>query len=483
MHDEDHRRTPRDGARAGPRRLSRALLGGALLLAACADAAPDGSPHPRARGVVLFTIDTLRADRLGPYGGRAVPTPAIDRFARRAVVFDRAYSQADNTNPSVTSILTGLLPPRHGVLSQVGATNPDVLGLAVLLKTHGVATGTFVSNLCKLQDVPNSVFAEGWDTRFCGMAEGVPQREWDDAVVAEAVEWITARQRGPQPWFAWVHLMDPHGPYDPDDDRWDRASDPLRDPVEQLRYYSAWEEQRTSPPPADLARLHALYAAEVAGSDRRFGRLLDALERLDAGHEIALILSADHGEELYETWPRIGHGFSLTEGVLHVPLLVALPGGPAGRREEVVETLSITPTVLALFGLAAPYPLDGGSLFDPAAPRGPARSFTSLGAMSLRDATHRYWRRTAAEPPTRDDAPWRLEAPWFLQPECLAGYDGDAPTVPRWLTPDRPEARAACERLRVACNDTLFVTLRGAPEPTEIRDEAYLELLRQLGYL
>ena len=179
-----------------------------LLWVGCggSDGEDSGSGHPSARGVVLFTVDTLRADRLGAYGNRAFPTPNVDRLAKEALVFDMAYSQGCNTNPSVTSFLTGLLPPRHGVLTQVARMKPEVITLPVMLSAQGVATGSFVANLCELQEVSHSVFNEGWDERFCGMEDGVPQYAWDKAVVDAGMAWIKKAQGEDAPWFAWVHL-------------------------------------------------------------------------------------------------------------------------------------------------------------------------------------------------------------------------------------------------------------------------------------
>jgi len=432
--------------------------------------------------VVLFTVDTLRADRLGPWGNDAFPTPAVDRLAREGLVFEACYSQSTNTNPSFSSILTGLVPPRHGVLHQTAKMSPDVITLPMMLQAHGIRTGSFVANLCKLQDVENSVFNEGWDEKFCGMEKRVEQYLWDEAVVDAGTRWIEATQAEGEPFFAWIHLMDPHSEHRPPPDLWDYEAQPLKQKLPQIRYLTSFEELRQRPPEPVLRKLLDLYAAEVRGADRQLGRVLDFLDGLEGSDSIALIFSADHGEELYETWHRIGHGLSVTEGVLHVPLVIRAPGLEPGRVAEPVESLSLTPTVLHLLDLRPPYPLDGPSWLDAGTRLPFARSFESNICISLRDAEHRYWYRVTRRPWTRKEAPWRAEAKWFREREVLAAYPDEAPTQPSWL--DLRGGRNSELKLRFREDvKHILQTLTAVPSPEEIEDEAFLEELRDLGYL
>ncbi|RKY17622.1 MAG: hypothetical protein DRQ55_15355, partial [Planctomycetota bacterium] len=476
-------------AAAASVRLATAAL--ACIAAACSPepaTGPAGAEAPgrhtaAARSVVLFTIDTLRADRLSPYGNRAYATPAAERLSQQALVFDKAYAQGDNTNPAVTSFLTGLTPPRHGVLSQVTGTRPDVVTLPAMLSSQGVATGSFVANLCKLQDVDGSVFSEGWGERFCGMDEHTPQHAWGTACVDAGMAWIAERQAANEPFFAWIHLMDPHSEYNPRPQHWDHRGDPLRQKIPQLRYYSAFEETRRPPPADELARLNALYDAEVKGADEELMRMLDFLETLPGSDEVALLFSADHGEELYETWHRIGHGFSLTEGVLRVPLMIRAPGLAPGRVDAPVETLAITPTILDLMGVSPPYELDGRSLLAGPPERPYARSYTWPMVVSVRSADARYWLRESEVPPDREHANWRLEAPWFLRKECMASYEPSAPNAPQWVELEQLELDAPGAALRSAGRRTMQEGQEGAADLSEITDPAYLEQLIQLGYI
>jgi len=432
--------------------------------------------------VVLFTIDTLRADRIAMYRDEAPRSPSTARLAEDSLVFERAYSQACNTSPAVASFLTGLLPPRHGVLHQVAKMSDSVVTLPMMLKAEGLRTGSFVANLCKLQDVQPSVFNEGWDVRFCGMDDKKPQHEWDQAVVDAGMEFIRQAEADGVPYMAWIHLMDPHSEYDPEPQDWDHESSPVRAKIAQVQYLSSFEETFAPPPAPVLDRLNALYDAEVTGSDRQLGRLLDFLDELPGGDEIALIFSADHGEELYETWSRIGHGFSMTEGVLHVPLAIRAPGVEAGRTDALVETLSITPTILGLLGLESPYELDGETLLAEDPGVAAARSFESGLAMTLRTDDHRYWRRTVKKAPTREWVGWRLKAPWFQQAECMASFVGPWQYQPQWIALDDPEQQPVVGELRSQAG-RLMDTIRAQPPIEEIVDADYLQQLRELGYI
>ncbi|MEO0650726.1 MAG: sulfatase-like hydrolase/transferase, partial [Planctomycetota bacterium] len=143
----------------------------ALGLAACGRREAPEDPHPTARNVLLFTVDTLRADALGSYGHPDAPTPHADSLAAEGLRFDKAYSQATLTNSSLTSILTGLLPIQTGVHIQADAFAAGTLPVPLVLQAEGIATGSFIANMCKLQETESTVYHDGWDTRFCGMLD------------------------------------------------------------------------------------------------------------------------------------------------------------------------------------------------------------------------------------------------------------------------------------------------------------------------
>lgn len=487
------RRLPSSSER--PRRTAlpwSAATGIALLLAGCGDGAhdatttaPDAGPAGREgpRRVLLFTVDTLRADALGIYGRASSPSPRLDAFAQQAVVFEHAYSQATLTNPALTSMLTGLFPSQHGVHEQSAGFARGVLPVQVILQAEGVATGAFIANMCKLQDKRLTVYHDGWDERFCGMFDQPPdereQYRWDEAVVDAGLNWIEGRDGD---WFAWIHLMDPHAEHRPPPHIWDWDVSPPREKTDEYHYYGAFEERREIPPADVLANLNALYTAEVRGADEQFGRVLDFLDARDLGESTTVMFAADHGEELFETWFRYDHGFSMTEGVFHVPLVVRAPASAARRVAEPVELLQVTPTLLELFGLTLPYELPARSLLDAQPSRGCAFSFGGSVTTSVRTPTHRYWRRHTATPFTRDVAAWRTEAPWFQERDSLATYEAAQGWAPTWLDVDSEEGRARARELLTLINRHVEAQ-RSFGEGVEIDDPEHQARLQALGYL
>jgi arylsulfatase A-like enzyme len=456
---------------------ARSLL--APLVAVLAAGCAGESDRPPVSGVVLFSIDTLRVDALGPWGG-STPTPAIDRLAAEGLTFARAYTQSSHTHPAMTSVLTGLLPLRHGVRGQNGRPAPGVAPLASLLRENGYETASFVANLCRLQDEDGTVWREGWDVRGCGMDWSRDHHAWDETVVDDALAWIDGRTG---PFFTWIHLMDPHAEHRPPPDLWNREADPLLPRAKQMAELNGWEERRELPPPDQLARLRALYDAEVAGADRQLARVLAALDAREDANELALVFTSDHGEELFETWPRHGHGLSLTEGVLHVPLIVRAPGVAPGRSDALVETLQVTPTVLELTGTPAPYALDGPSLLGPDAGRDQAFSFALDLVVTLRTPDRRFWFRRTSEPVTHaaPDFPWRTDTRWFRRRRNLAAYPGPLPTTPQWLPLREPEHAAEASRLKAEMDRVLSALTPVPWEERELGPEALLEL-EAIGY-
>jgi arylsulfatase A-like enzyme len=461
------------------RRPSSALLPLAALLGAGCGPAPQG---PRVvESALLFAVDTLRADGLGTYGGRP-STPHLDRFADQALVFERAYTQATHTHPAMTSVLTGLAPMHHGVLAQNLRYRPGTVPLAEVLQAEGLETGSFVANLCKLQDYGRSVWSEGWDEQFCGEDDALEQYLWDEAVVGAAERWIEGR-RGR--FFAWVHLMDPHGEYRPPPDLWDYATRPVPDRAGQNEFYAQFSKRWELPSDAELRELADLYGAQIEGVDRLFGRMIEFLRARGLLERCAVVFVSDHGEELFETWPKAAHGLSLTEGVLHVPLMIAAPGVAAGRSPLLVETLQVTPTLLELLGIEAPLPLDGPSLLAPEPSRGWAGSYEG-DRVTVRRDLRRWWARSPLlrEPRSireyRTEQPYVERAPWYAAEELLAEYE-PGQNQPRWLEIDGRLRRLVRAAFKEPFEE--FVRSSAAAEPDdEIVDPALGEQLERLGY-
>lgn len=281
-----------------------------------------------APNIILITVDTLRADRLGCYGSKTVATPAMDGLARDGVLFERALAQVPLTFPSHAAIFTGTYPAYTGVQDFTSPPlGPEFRTLAQSLKANGYATGAVVSSFVLDRSWGVARGFDFYDDAFSGtsflekdlaLVERPAKQSVDNAIA-----WLArTRQR---PFFLWLHLYDPHSPYSP--------PEPFR-------------SQYQGRP----------YDGEVAYTDAQVGRLLEWLKarRLYAGTLIVLV--SDHGESLGEHGEK-EHGFFIYHSTTHVPLILKpAAGSPVrpGRRTEPVETIALAPTLLQMAGLRDP---------------------------------------------------------------------------------------------------------------------------------
>lgn len=325
-------------------------------------AVPRQGPPPRP-DVIVYMIDTLRADHLGIYGYPRPTSPEIDRFAADATLFLDAQAQTSWTRTAVVSLFTGLLPQVHGVNRRDDALSAEVDTLAELLSTAGYETLGFYTN-------GNVDAAFGLDQGFDHYQYLRESRErWSfhqlsDTVNEWAFEWLDAlAPRGErEPFLLYLHATDPHAPYTPPDDLYRQFAAGVereRGYVDEVHDISAG---RREAPPGTAEAWRDLYDGEIAFVDRHFGRLLDRLRALDLYESTLVVLLSDHGEEFGEHggWE---HGKTLYGEQLRVPLLIKLPEGQgAGRRvSSRANQIDVLPTVLDYLRIAPPV-LDGRSL-------------------------------------------------------------------------------------------------------------------------
>jgi len=326
----------------GHRRLGVVLLavGGVLVLLAAGavllrpEGTAGGGPAPLPGGsILLVTLDTTRADHLGCYGAAGDVTPAIDALARRGVVFVRAQSTSPITLPAHASLLTGLYPFRHGVRNNgMFALPRDTATLATLLGARGYRTGAFVSAsvLTRRYGLDRGFEVYGDDLSKGSQAQRsmVPARR-GEVTVAEAVAWLEGLPAD-APFFCWVHLYDPHAPYDPPE---------------------AFRRRFPTNP----------YRGEIAYADAMVSRLVEAIERLGRGGATAIAVVGDHGEALGEHGEQT-HALLLHQATLHVPFVLAAPGLPAGASVAApVSGIDLLPTLLEVVGAPAAPGVDGRS--------------------------------------------------------------------------------------------------------------------------
>lgn len=317
----------------------------------------------QARNVVVLLIDTLRASKLPIYNPQTrVKTPALDAFASEGTVFERSQTPENWTKPAVASVLTSLHPATHGTKEDASKLPRSALMLSEVYKKAGFKTGSFIAN----GYVSNAFgFDQGWDhyTNY------IRERKNTNAsnVFGEAAAWIE-KNKG-QRFFAYIQTIDPHVPYDPPDKylkMYDPA--PYNGKVQNRRTHLMLDDAKKNPKKyaftkRDKQRIEALHDGEISYHDEHFGKFLAKLDALGLSDDTIVVITSDHGEEFQEhgSW---GHGHSVYQELLGVPLLFRWPGAiPAGERVgPVVSTMDIAPTVLEATGVPIPKEFEGHSL-------------------------------------------------------------------------------------------------------------------------
>ena len=315
-------------------KVLRALIGLSVLFNLCAASSVPAKPLPP--DIFLITIDTLRADHVHCYGYANVMTPALDALAKDGVRFTQAFTPSPITNTSHASILTGLLPSSHGVTDfgvPLSTAHPTV---AELLKAQGYRTAAFIGAV--ILDSKN--LAPGFDRGF-DFYDNFPEHpstksRWGRVerrgmvVAGRAEDWLSKHPAGPH--FMWIHLYDPHDPYEP-------------------------------PPPYSQIYKDHLYDGEIAYADSALAHFIAYLKKTGKYGNSVILVVGDHGEGLGEHHEDT-HGIFLYDSTTHVPLIVKLPLEPSAGTviTAQVRTLDIMPTLLELAGVPAPQKSDGESL-------------------------------------------------------------------------------------------------------------------------
>jgi arylsulfatase A-like enzyme/Flp pilus assembly protein TadD len=273
--------------------------------------------------VVLVTIDTLRADRVGCYGYAAAETPHLDQLAKRGVLFENAISQVPLTPPSHASMFTGVNPPVHQVRDvggfTLGATHKT---LARVLGEQGWATAAFVGSVVLKKSVGLQQGFQTYDDRIPEPEEEGPARGHADRPAGEVVDlaigWLKSQDRK-TPIFLWVHLYDPHAPFTP-------------------------------PSPFKESFRQRLYDGEIAYTDHELGRLLKVMEERELLNNSLVAVLSDHGESLGEHG-EFSHGVFLYDATIRIPWILAGPGVPQGKRvPDQARTIDLLPTIVELLG-------------------------------------------------------------------------------------------------------------------------------------
>ncbi len=351
-----------------------------------------GSKAPR--NLLLVTIDTLRADHLGSFGYAEAQTPRLDALARGGLRFARATTVMPLTLPAHSSLMTGTFPAWHGVRDNGGFyLADDQVTLAETLRDRGYRTGGFVSSfvLDHRWGISQGFerYFDDFDLDKFGDAPGmdVIQRPGSETV-DQALSWIGGEPD--KPFFAWVHLYDPHTPYE--------APEPFRSRFPRT--------------------MVGAYDAEIASSDSQVGRLLDALQSAGRLDDTLVIVTGDHGEMLGEHGEQ-SHGFFIYDAATHIPVIVSGPGVPVREVPDQIRIVDLMPTALELLRVAGPKATQGVSLLPLA--RGerlgliaqseswyPRYHYGWSELLSVQDERHQYIRAPRPELYDLEDDPREL---------------------------------------------------------------------------
>jgi arylsulfatase A-like enzyme len=305
---------------------------------------------------VLITIDALRADHLGVYGYARPTSPSIDAFARESVVIEDAIAQAPYTKASIASLMTGLYPTAHKTYTvsstvadamdgdveslprMTDVLPPSVTTLAEALKARGYETAAFTTNPFLLSTFG---FAQGFDRfEFIGGDEFAHAEQ----VLCRAVQII---ENHTKPLFLWVHLMEPHSPYTPDEKF--RLELPPLAPARPIPRDLNVPPYLALHPSRDARYYESLYDAEIRTVDAALGSFFDTLRARPAWRKTAIVLTADHGEEFLEHG-GLEHNTTLYDELIRVPLIMRIPGFAPRHVEAQAQLIDVLPTLGALAG-------------------------------------------------------------------------------------------------------------------------------------
>jgi len=416
----------------------------ALLASGCAG----GAPREQPTNVLLITLDTVRADRLGAYGYQGSQTPAIDRLAAEGIRFEHAIAPAPTTLPSHASLFTGLAPPSHGVRDNAANGLADSAStLAEMFHGAGYATGAFVGayvldagrGLAQGFDVYNGVAVSGVSPTSLQEAE-----RRGDFVVEAALPWLREQQG---PWFAWIHLFDAHAPYAAPDPFGTRGAD--------------------------------AYDGEIAWLDAIVGGLRGQLESAGQWADTTVVLTADHGESLGEHGEPT-HGFFIYEATTRIPLIVRpadnldADARSALARGSAVDTpvalIDVFPTLAELQALTPPPGLQGRSLLP--ALRGEALEMVPIYSETLYPLLQFGWHDLRAITVGTDKL---IEAP-TVELFDLAADPGEADNL-------AAGSERIIDELRGAMAPWVEPDLSGDAAAGVTSDPEQLAALRALGYV
>ncbi|MGY8803749.1 MAG: sulfatase [bacterium] len=365
-----------DGTRVTviPLRAAAVVLAGFML--ACSPETPTPEEpitvtpaRDDAPNIVLIVVDTLRADHLGTYGFPHGSSPNIDALAAKSVVFDYAIAASSRTAPSHASMMTSRFARENSIGFHNGTTRLEgAVTLAGILKRAGYRTGAFIGNMLLHSrlgmDHGFDVYDEDLSVQEKNRNEIFERRA--NQTAERAIAWVN--KEGGEPYFLWLHLQDPHGPYTPPQEFAEQIH--IQSPADEpeLPVVAGTDGQDGIPEYQHIEGLNRLtqyqerYAEEIAFADHWIGEVVKTVDARSSPRETIVVLTADHGEAMGEAGRHFVHGLTCTPEVARVPFLIRAAGLTPERRDELVHHVDILPTILEGAGLAIPEQTSGRPL-------------------------------------------------------------------------------------------------------------------------
>ncbi len=330
----------------------------ALVVILVTLAATGCAPEPVSPNIVMFDLDTLRADHLGAYGYPAPTSPRLDALASRGILMRYNYAQAGWTPPSQTSLMTSVYPTVHKVRSQGQMLDPSIPMLAEILRENGYATAGH-------SQLMGDSFARGFDEYVWRKGEWMDGPIDPDmpAAMQSMRDWATEQTK---PFFLFFHSFQVHVPYAPLPEYAARFigdyDGPLLDRILNRDLLAEINSGQLEVTPEDVAYLIAMCNAELAYVDEQIGQFLDWLDSSGLGENTIVVLVSDHGDEFGEHGALGRHG-TLYNEVIRTPVIMAGPGIPEGRVfDQMSRNIDVAPTLLSLAGVPVPESFQGASL-------------------------------------------------------------------------------------------------------------------------
>ena len=429
--------------------------------------------------VLVITIDTLRPDRLGCYGYNRPTSPRIDEVAAGSVLFEQVVCSSPQTLPSHASIFTGLHPRTHKSISHESVLPDEVTTLAEILKERGYRTAAFISShVLDRKYGLNQGFDRYWQVNevMRPKQRELAQQRGIDPTTNEVLSWL--EENGQSKFFAWIHWFHPHRPYAPPlEVRAKFVGDYLGDANSSTEFIMKVWRDEVDLPDEDVRYISQLYDGEIAFTDQQVGRVLDALDSLGISGKTIVVITADHGEMLYEHEYYFGHDIALYEECIMIPLIINHPGlGVTPKRlPGLVQSIDIFPTLLGFLGIESLEGTEGKSL-EPlvigAETRTAEYAFSETFPFPEK-AMPRHAVRTQSQ-----KLIWREVKEGSLTKHL---YDlGTDPGEMSDVMADGPEAARALDR---ALHEWIKAEgLHPAPIPTA-KEAGRIQILRSLGYL